>query len=354
MGWIGKEPFYANFPRQSLVGDGGAVYTLSIPGVTAGTVIWVNGAIKIPNTDYTVVDTTLTFTSNVTIGHAIEVLWLGKVANGVGSMGLQDSNSVSITGGSIAGITDLAVADGGTGVSTLSGIVKGNGTNPFTAAVSGTDYAPATSGSSILKGNGSGGFSSAVAGTDYAGLSSNNVHSVTSGIAIDATTAGTSYAIQGKSTNASYGGVIGYTADTTKYGILGHANQYALYGAGDVYVTGNVTAYSDIRYKINVKTIQSALDKVCKMRGVEYDRTDKEEHNVGVIAQEMVQVIPEVVHITPEMKLLEFVDEATGQLTKTYVQTGESILSVSYGNLVGVLIEAIKELKKEVDELKGK
>jgi hypothetical protein len=66
-----------------------------------------------------------------------------------------------------SGGTDVPVADGGTGVSTLTGIVKGNGTSAFSAAVSGTDYAPATSGSSILKGNGSGGFSAATAGTDY-------------------------------------------------------------------------------------------------------------------------------------------------------------------------------------------
>ncbi|WP_316196866.1 hypothetical protein [Bradyrhizobium sp. SZCCHNS3053] len=49
-----------------------------------------------------------------------------------------------------------------------SGLFKGNGSGGVVAAVSGTDYAPATSGTSILKGNGSGGFSSAASGTDYA------------------------------------------------------------------------------------------------------------------------------------------------------------------------------------------
>ena len=53
--------------------------------------------------------------------------------------------SATISGGTITGITDLAVADGGTGVSTLTGIVKGNGTSAFSAATAGTDYAaPAT------------------------------------------------------------------------------------------------------------------------------------------------------------------------------------------------------------------
>lgn len=63
---------------------------------------------------------------------------------------------------------DVAIADGGTGVSTLpAGLLKGAGTGAITAAASGTDYAPATSGSGVLKGSGSGGFSSAAAGTDY-------------------------------------------------------------------------------------------------------------------------------------------------------------------------------------------
>jgi hypothetical protein len=53
---------------------------------------------------------------------------------GLGTISTQNSNSVTITGGSITGITDLAVADGGTGVSTLTGYVKGNGTSPFTAS----------------------------------------------------------------------------------------------------------------------------------------------------------------------------------------------------------------------------
>jgi hypothetical protein len=53
--------------------------------------------------------------------------------------------SATISGGTITGITDLAVADGGTGVSTLTGIVKGNGTSAFSAATAGTDYvAPGT------------------------------------------------------------------------------------------------------------------------------------------------------------------------------------------------------------------
>lgn len=68
--------------------------------------------------------------------------------------------SSGVPGAAVSG-TDFAPATSG------SAILKGNGSGGFSSAVSGTDYAPATSGSAILKGNGSGGFSSAAAGTDY-------------------------------------------------------------------------------------------------------------------------------------------------------------------------------------------
>ena len=63
-----------------------------------------------------------------------------RTAAGLGTIATQDANNVTITGGSVTGITDLVVADGGTGVSTLTGLVKGNGTSAFSAAVQGTDY----------------------------------------------------------------------------------------------------------------------------------------------------------------------------------------------------------------------
>ena len=79
----------------------------------------------------------------------------------VTSVGLTMPTGFSVSGSPITTSGTLAVT------TTLSGVLKGTGSG-ITAAVSGTDYAPATSGSSILKGNGSGGFSSAVSGTDYA------------------------------------------------------------------------------------------------------------------------------------------------------------------------------------------
>jgi hypothetical protein len=68
---------------------------------------------------------------------------------------------ITKTGNTIALTTPVTVTNGGSGAGTLTGLIKGNGTSAFTAAVSGTDYAPATATTNILKGNGSGGFTSA-------------------------------------------------------------------------------------------------------------------------------------------------------------------------------------------------
>jgi hypothetical protein len=93
---------------------------------------------------------------------------------------------------------------------------------------------------------------------------------------------------------------------------------------------GDITANSDIRLKTNVQTIENALNKTLQLRGVTFDKDGK--HSLGVIAQEVREILPEVV--------LEAADEA-----KT--------LSVAYGNMVGVLIEAIKELNAKVEDLQN-
>ena len=104
--------------------------------------------------------------------------------------------------------------------------------------------------------------------------------------------------------------------------------------AGAATFNNDVTAFSDARLKDNVETIPNALETVCAMRGVNFTRNDNNDQpGTGVIAQEMQEVFPVVVK--------ENNDE-------------DNTLSVSYGNLVGVLIESIKELKAEIDELKGK
>jgi hypothetical protein len=104
-----------------------------------------------------------------------------------------------------------------------------------------------------------------------------------------------------------------------------------LHVSGNILATGDVTAYSDKRVKTDISKIKDPLNKVCSINGYTYKRTDTDDDktHTGVLAQEVMEVLPEVVH---------------GSEDTTY--------SVAYGNMVGLLIEAIKELKLEIDELK--
>lgn len=106
---------------------------------------------------------------------------------------------------------------------------------------------------------------------------------------------------------------------------------YALDVTGTIRATGDVIAFSDARVKDNVEIIENALEKVTSLRGVSYTRkdTDDKSRKLGVIAQEVLPIIPEVV---------------------SKDQHGN--YSVSYGNIVGLLIEAIKEQQQQIEELK--
>ncbi len=93
--------------------------------------------------------------------------------------------------------------------------------------------------------------------------------------------------------------------------------------SGNLVASGNVSAYSDSRLKTNIVRITNALTKIGQLNGYTYDRTDTAipERNTGVIAQEVVKVLPEAVQA-----------DAKG------------FMSVSYGNMVGLLIEGINSL----------
>ena len=103
--------------------------------------------------------------------------------------------------------------------------------------------------------------------------------------------------------------------------------------AGAATFNNDVTAFSDERLKSNITTIPDALSKVTEMRGVHYVRDATGKDSTGVIAQEMQKVAPELVLTA---------DDEMGTL------------SVNYGNVTGYLIEAIKELKAEIEELKAR
>jgi hypothetical protein len=123
-------------------------------------------------------------------------------------------------------------------------------------------------------------------------------------------------------------------SDTVNYGMvfMKQGDQMLTLDTSGGVFTGNVTAYSDRRLKTDIERIDNALDKVGHLSGYTFRRTDHdtERRQTGVIAQEVEQVLPEVV-----------------------TESQDGIKSVAYGNMVGLLIEAIKELHAEVDYLRS-
>lgn len=90
-----------------------------------------------------------------------------------------------------------------------------------------------------------------------------------------------------------------------------------------------LNSLSDEKLKKDISTIDNAVDKVMQLRGVDYTWKQSEEKSKGVIAQELQKVLPEL------------------------VSESDDRLSVNYNGIIGVLIEAIKEQQKQIDELKG-
>lgn len=112
-----------------------------------------------------------------------------------------------------------------------------------------------------------------------------------------------------------------------------------LYGNGDFEAKGDIVAYyaSDERLKHNVRRIDNALDKVMSLDGVTFNwreiaaNKDTDKVDTGIIAQQVAAVLPEAVG-----------------------QREDGFLGVRYEKLVGLLIEAVKELRSEVSMLKTK
>lgn len=124
----------------------------------------------------------------------------------------------------------------------------------------------------------------------------------------------------------------GYVTTNTTYtagnGLSLSGTEFLMSGSytGSFTATGDITAYSDKRLKRNIETINKPIDIVNSLRGVTYEKDGRD--SVGVIAQETELALPQVVHT----------DE-------------DGMKSVAYGNISGVLIEAIKEQQKTIEEL---
>ena len=107
-------------------------------------------------------------------------------------------------------------------------------------------------------------------------------------------------------------------------------NGERLYVSGSIRATGSITANSDARLKKNIERIENALEKVGQISGYTYNTIYDEDRHAGVIAQEIDKVLPEIVN-----------------------KGNDGLMGVEYGNISALLIEAIKDLKKDNESLRA-
>jgi len=218
------------------------------------------------------------------------------------------------SGANYGGYFQVASADG-TGVFAFHD--SGSGTAPALMARndSGSNYAYSVHGK----------LNNTSAGSMSAGVRGENIGTGSGGIGVWGSQSGTGWGVYG----SCAGGI----------GVRAWGGYYGVYSVGSIFTTGTYDTSSDVRFKKDVEPLMDSLSKIMKLRGVEFswkqdeypEHNFSEERQVGLIAQEVAEVLPEVVNKSN--------DE-------------EGFYSVSYGRIVPVLIEAIKELKAENDLLK--
>lgn len=127
---------------------------------------------------------------------------------------------------------------------------------------------------------------------------------------------------------------IGYgnanSGNTRIYGGGSTTNAVTIDGSGNVTATGNVTAYSDLRLKDNLQLMKNPLERVKQLAGFTFDRVDTGVRQAGLIAQDVEKVLPEAI-----------------------VKAENGMLSVSYNGVVGLLVNAVNELRTRVEALEA-
>ena len=120
---------------------------------------------------------------------------------------------------------------------------------------------------------------------------------------------------------------------TDKQLFIGYSNSdnYKLKVNGNIYVAGYITGLSDIRYKTNISNIINPTEKIEQLTGIYYNLINDDKRSIGLIAQDVEKIIPEVVYTNKD-----------------------DTKSIAYGNIIAVLIESIKELTKRIKKLEEK
>ena len=170
--------------------------------------------------------------------------------------------------------------------------------------------------------------------------------SASDGAGLSINSAGRQYGVISFLDSSAFAGEIFYDHTTDAlYFKTGQVSRWLLDSAGNMTVTGNVTAYgsvSDERLKENIEIISNPLDKVKQLKGITFNYKKDGQKSTGLIAQDLEKVLPEAVYTTKTIA-----DEREGE-------ESEEHLAIHYGNTVGLLVEAIKELSAKIEKLENK
>jgi Chaperone of endosialidase len=341
---------------------------LVVGNVTFSNTLLVTGAVTFSNQ--------MSFSGNGNFSNTLSVTGAGTFSNTVSISGLLTTNSVNVTGAaSVTGNTNvtgslnvtntcvfsntLAVTGAGSFSNTLSVTGSGSFSNVLTVGTA-----------SYFVSNGNLGIGISTPGSK---LSVNGTVSTITGITFDGTNGGSNTAYMywgggaygannslvlnvptGKGLELTVAGNDIGAYNSSGFNLLSLGIGTAPSGTtGEIRATNNITAYySDERLKENIKPIEDALNKLLSITGVMYNSNDlaasfgytDKSTQVGVLAQQIKKVLPMAVKAAPFDT--DFING------REVSKSGENYLTVQYEKLIPLIIEAVKDLKKQVDELK--
>ena len=296
-----------------------AAYTLNTSASNENELlVYMDGVYQHHNT-YSVSGTTLTFDTNVPNGSKVEAFHMRSVniSNVVQSAVAGTLLDVSGSTGNVTFNVDLTEASEAAIASGDYMLFLDGGATGTHAKENIDDIATLFAGTGLSA-------SSAVIGVDAAQTGITSIYNTALKVGRDAS-----------------GDWVDFGTDSAINWYVNNSNEMRLESDGDLHVDGDViaastTISSDEKLKTNIETIPNALDKVEKIKGVSFDWKKDGSKSAGVIAQDIEKIMPDLVK------------------EKESLSDGEKSLSVNYNGLIGVLVEAVKELSAKVKELEEK
>jgi hypothetical protein len=309
-------------------GSGGAIPSITVnakglvTGVTTTAVNPANDGTLTLAVSGTGLSGSASFTANQSGASSFTVTSNATNANTVSTIVARDASGNFSAGTITASLTGTATST--TNIPNLTGVITSNNTTTslgsFTSAQLATALTDETgSGAAVFA-------TSPTLVTPVLGTPSSGTLTSCTGLPLSTGITGTlPVANGGTGVTASTGtGSVVLSASPTFTGTVGAA---AITATGDI-AAANFNSTSDISLKGNIKIIEDPIEKVLQLNGVTFNWKENQKPSIGVIAQELEKVLPELV-------------------------TQGDIKSVNYNGLIGLLIEAIKEQQKQIDELKA-